>query len=550
MDTIASGRVCVNKRCSAAVRVRVKALIVAALTVTGCLSSACGHEHDGPLRIHHIQGAKSTSPHEGDRVSLEGVAVTAVGERGFFVQEPAYRTDDDPDTSEGLYVYGEVPAALETGHRVAIDGRVIEFHGHTQLKTSGPPRIRERGDVPAATPLDDVEFRDLESLESMRVSVRDGWIASPSDRHGEVRFATGDGRPVRHAESPGTEYLPEMDPAGLGGRARRLASPRSFSATGVLVYRYGDYVLWPIHLELRDAPDLPRPVRSAEAGEFAVASYNLRLFYDETPEADEPVVDGETFRTRLSKHAGWLERALDCPAVVAVQEVEASGVLSQLAGETGCDYRPFTEKGHGDLALGFLFGPPVELIGKVGSMGAGERLAGTGQPLFDRPPLKAVIRTADGPLALINVHLRSMRGLGEEPRVIVKRRAQADALRQLVEETRSGVERVLVVGDFNALPFDDGFVDVLGRVAAGEGPDRLVAAWKQLPSGERYSYLYRGYGQMLDHALMTPSVADRVTEVAFARGNADAPVTLANDGATVMRASDHDPLVIYLGERR
>lgn len=541
---------CANDRCSAAARVRVKCLIAAVLAVIGCLSSACGHEHDGPLQVHHVQGTEGTSPHEGEWVSLEGVAVTAIGDRGFFVQEPAHRTDDDPDTSEGLYVYGEVPATLEAGHRVAIDGRVIEFHGHTQLKTSGPPRIQDRGDVPAATPLDDVATGDLESLESMRVSVRDGWVASPSDQHGEIRFATGDGRPVRLAESPGIEYLPEMDPEGLGGRARRLASPRAFSATGVLVYRYGDYVLWPTRLELGEAPDLPRPVRVAEAGELAVATYNLRLFYDETRVADEPVVDRETFRTRLSKHAGWLERVLGCPAVVAVQEAEASGVLSRLAGEAGCDYEPFTEEGHGDLALGFLFGPQVELIGKVRPMGSGERLPGTGQPLFDRPPLKAVIRTPDGPLALINVHLRSMRGLGEEPRVIVKRRAQADALHQLVEETRSGVGRVLVLGDFNALPFDDGFVDVVGRVGAGEGPDRLVAAWRRLPPGERYSYLYQGHGQMLDHALMTPSVANSVTEVAFARGNADAPVSLANDGATVMRASDHDPFVIYLGDRQ
>lgn len=541
---------CVNDRWSAAVRARVKCLLAAVLTVTGCLSSACGHEHDGSLRIHDVQGAQSTSPYEGERVSLEGVAVTAVGDRGFFVQEPAQRIDDDPDTSEGLYVYGEVPATLEPGHRVAIDGRVIEFHGHTQLKASGPVRIRGRGEVPAASPLDDVAGGDLESLESMRVSVEDGWVASPSDQHGEVRFATGDGRPVRLAESPGIEYLPEMDPAGLGGRARGLASPRSFSATGVLVYRYGDYVLWPSRLELAEAPDMPRPVRAAEPGELAVASYNLRLLFDETREADEPVVDADTFRTRLSKHAGWLERVLGCPAVVAVQEVEAPGVLSRLAGETECDYQAFAQKGHGDLALGFLLGPGVELIGEARPMGAGEHLPGTGQPLFDRPPLKAVIRMPDGPLALINVHLRSMRGLGDEPRVIVKRRAQADALHQLVEETRRGVERVLVLGDFNALPFDDGFVDVLRRAAGGEEPDRLVPAWKRLPPGERYSYLYRGHGQMLDHALMTPSVADRVTEAAFARGNADAPVSLANDADTVMRASDHDPFVIYLRELR
>lgn len=514
-----------------------------ALVLSACLSWAC--ERQGPPRVHDIQGTGGESAHEGTEVSLEGVAVTAVGDRGFFIQEPADRADDDVRTSEGLYVYGDAPDGLEAGDRVALRGRVVEFHGHTQLKPTAPVRVTGAGRVPGPTELPGGPEADLEALESMRVSVRDGLIVSPSDEHGEVRIAPDGNRPLRLAGSPGLRTLPEMDPAGLGGTGRLLASPRGFSAEGVLAYRYGDFILWPTRLKLGGAPDLPRPVRAAAAGELTVASYNLRLFYDEVRVADEPVVDAGTFRDRLSKHAGWLERVLRCPDVVAVQEIETPRALSRLAAETGCEYRAFAGDDRTHLALGYLIAPDVELEEAVHPLGAGERMAGSGGRLFDRPPLKAVIDTPAGPVTLINVHLRSMRGLGREPRVTVKRRAQADALHRLVRDARGEDGRVMVLGDFNALPFDDGHVDVLDRVAGPDGPDRLVSAWKRLPRKERYSYLYRGHGQLLDHALLDPRLAGRITDVAFARGNVDAPAARAADAGTLLRASDHDPFVVF-----
>ncbi len=535
-------------RCSVGVGVRVKYLFAAVAMLTACLSLAC--EREGALRIHHVQGIEDASPYEGDRISLDGVAVTAIGERGFFVQEPEHRTDDDARTSEGLYVYGNVPSALEVGDRLALQGRVIEFHGHTQLKPDGNVRILGPGETPAATLLRGEPKVSLEALESMRVSVPEGLVVSPTDEHGVVSIATDGNRPVRSADARELTPLPEMDPAGLGGAEYRLASPRPFSADGVLVYRYGDFVLWPTRLELGEPPALPRPVRDARRGELALASYNLRLFFDETGVSDEPVAEAGSFRRRLDKHAGWLGRVLRCPDVVAVQEVEAPSVLSRLAGESGCGYRAFAGEKHSDLALGYLLGPEVELEVGVRPVGVRARMPGTGRRLFDRPPLKAVIRTPDGPLTLFNVHLRSMRGLGREPRVTVKRRAQADALNDLVNEARARGERVVVLGDFNALPFDDGHVDVLGRVAAGDGSDHLAQAWQRLPPAERYSYLYRGHGQMLDHALIDPALAGRVTDVLFARGNADAPVVLGREEGTLLRASDHDPFVLYLRNSR
>lgn len=528
------------------VAVRVKWLFAAGLIIASCLANACGRE-EFP-RIHDIQGTGDVSPLEGERVSLEDVAVTAVGERGFFVQELENRADDDARTSEGLYVFGSAPPALEVGDRVSVQGRVVEFHGHTQLKPTGAIRVLGPGKPPAAAVLDGHPDAGLEALESMRVAVRNGLIVSPTDEHGDVKISLNGQRPVRLAESPELTRLPEMNPAGLGGGGRILASPRPFSAEGVLAYRFDDFVLWPSRLDLGEGPELPRQVRPAREGEVVLASYNMRLFVNETRVAGEPVVDAATFRRRLSKHAGWLTRVLRCPGVVALQEVEIPQALSQLARESDCGYRAFARSEHSDMGLGYLVGPSVTLAGEVHPIGAAERMPGTGRRLFDRPPLKAVIQTDSGPVTLINVHLRSMRGLGREPRVINKRRAQADALGKLVDRAVARGERVVVLGDFNALPFDDGFVDVLGRVAGVEGAGRLISAWRRLAPGERYSYLYRGHGQMLDHAMFDPVLAERVTGAVFARGNADAPAALARDAGSLLRASDHDPLVIYLSD--
>lgn len=526
-------------RCSADPRWPVKFTARLLLLSLAGLCAACAQCPETP--VHAVQGDDNASPLAGSCVTLAGVSVTAVGERGYFVQQPDGSTDDDPRTSEGLYVFGPSADDLLPGDRVRVSGRVLEFHGHTQIEADESPRRLARGDVPAAVSLDGAG--SLEALESMRVSVRGGVVASPSDEHGEVRIAADGRRPMRLPDSRGLRELPEMDPAGLGGPARPLPAGQRFDAEGVLAYRYGDFVLWPTDLRTAAAPALPRPVRDGRRGELVVASYNLRLLYDARRAGDEPVVAPEVYRERLGRHARWLDEILRCPGVVALQEVETPDVLRELAAATTCGYRAYSVAGGDHLALGYLVGPGVRTAGAPRVLGADLRLPGGG-PLFDRPPLVLPVRHGDTDLALVNVHLRSMRGLGEDPAVAAKRRAQADALNRLLRQRVAGGDgHLLVVGDFNALPFDDGHADVLGRISAGNGRP-LSALWQRLPRHERYSYIYRGHAQMLDHALATPALARRVSGLAFARGNADAPA--GDGGESLLRASDHDPLVVYV----
>jgi hypothetical protein len=116
----------------------------------------------------------------------------------------------------------------------------------------------------------------------------------------------------------------------------------------------------------------------------------------------------------------------------------------------------------------------------------------------------------------------------------------------------------VIVGDFNAFEFTDGFVDAVGQIAgvvdADEnllsGPDLvnpdLLNQVLAIGAGERYSFIFGGSAQTLDHALTSMSLDASVRGLEFGRGNADAAVDLVNTDGTPLRSSDHDGLVLFL----
>ena len=162
--------------------------------------------------------------------------------------------------------------------------------------------------------------------------------------------------------------------------------------------------------------------------------------------------------------------------------------------------------------------------------------------------------------------MRSLGGI-DTPRVQQKRLEQAQSIARIVEgiQGEDDVE-LAVVGDFNAFEFTDGYVDVAGIIAGDFDPaDSLVCAMSACPdlvtndltnevraidASERYSFLFRGNAQILDQALTSQQLSERVTGIEFARGNADAARILVTDPGVeddlAVRASDHDGLVLYV----
>jgi predicted extracellular nuclease len=222
-----------------------------------------------------------------------------------------------------------------------------------------------------------------------------------------------------------------------------------------------------------------------------------------------------------------------------------------------------------EFDVGFLVRDTVDVVA-VEQVGAAAIFSYDGSLLNDRPPLvlDVVVPGHELPLAVtvMVVHQRSLNGI-EDPqdgdRVRRKRHEQAEWLAGWIQQRQLDRpdERLLVIGDFNAFEFTDGYVDVVGQVTGRPDPrgalipvTDVVAPpltdWiAALPAEERYSYVYECDAEVLDHVLTTAAADAWVTTVALSRGNADAPEGLADDGSTAARSSDHDGLVVYLGPR-
>ncbi|HET7711847.1 MAG TPA: endonuclease/exonuclease/phosphatase family protein [Thermoanaerobaculia bacterium] len=511
----------------------------------------------GAVEIFEIQGSGEASPLAGARVETEGV-VTAVGPAGFFMQTPVARADADEATSNGIYVFtGSVPA-VRAGDVVRVTATVAEFFGLTELTTPTITVTSSNSAVPAAAMLQPGDAT-LERFEGMLVQVSNGTAAAGTDRFGAVKAVASAVRPFREPgiEAPGLPGLPVWDgnqeifevqtDAFGAARPAVVGGARIHVAEGPLGYSFGSYEIWPLRFEFTNLA-FPRPVRPAQSNELTIGSQNLERF-----SANDPRFEA------VSKHIREMLRA---PDVVAVQEVDTLGTLQALADRIRSDdatisYRARLVEGNdpGGIDVGFLVRDRVELL-SVEAWGREDTWIAPGAtapaPLHDRPPL--VLRAIAGgvPFTVIAVHLRSLIDI-ENERVRAKRHEQALRLSRYIDSLQDAdpQARIAVVGDFNAYEFTDGYVDVLGQLTGSPDPagalqpasdeiePNLTNHVSRLPATERYSYLFEGSAQVLDHALTSAAWTQNVQGLEYARTNADAP-----DSANAI--SDHDGLVLYI----
>ncbi len=327
-----------------------------------------------------------------------------------------------------------------------------------------------------------------------------------------------------------------------------------------------------------------RAVRARQPGELTVATQNLLRLYDtlDDPGVDDEVADPAAYAARLAKVSALVRGPLGAPDVLIVQEVEKLEVLQQVASAIGADdtslvYTPHLLDGNdiGGIDVGFLVRDTVAVdsVTQIGKDTVWE-FEGTPQPrLNDWPPLVLRARylgsAADPgvpfPFVVIGVHQRSLIGIdglaAGARRVRQKRYLQAVELATAIQgmQQESPAPRVIVAGDFNAFEFTDGYVDVMGIVTGLLDPAGALVAppsdvvepnltnWTlSLPPDERYSFVFDGSAQSLDHVVTTAATNDWVRGVQHARGNADAPASLASDQTTALRTSDHDGTVLFV----
>ena len=561
----------------------------------------------GPLlEIFEIQGSGSTSPFNGQGVASHDNIVTAVGTNGFFMQTPAARDDGDIDTSNGIFVFTAGAPGVAVGDQVDVSGQVVEFFDFTEISGGAVVSVDSSGNaLPAAVTFDAtvpspdptvpscaIEF---ECYEGMRVEIANGTVTGPNQRFGtdpvaEVHITAAGERTFREPgiEFPGLFPFPEwdgnpevfeLDPDKLGLPNQMIPAGSSFSAVGVIGYEFGGYELWPSELDVTPAT-LPVPVRAREVAEMTVGALNLfRLFNDVDDGNSEQVVSGAEYARRLTKFSMYIRMVLDAPDILAVSEVESASVLQDLADVINADdasilYTPYLIEGNdvGGIDVGFLVLDTVA-VDAVTQLGAAEILDYDGSLLNDRPPLllegRQIADGSDFPIAVMAIHNRSLGGIDDAAdgeRVRQKRYEQAQFVAQqvqLLQDANPDINLV-VTGDFNAFEFTDGYVDatgfmkgsfipadnlvctVLGNTCTDHVSPDLLNQVLMIDPEERYSFIFRGNAQTLDHALTSIGLDELIRDYQYGRGNADAPVDLINDDSTPLRSSDHDGLVLFL----
>jgi uncharacterized protein len=573
--------------------------------------------------IHEIQGTNSFSPLADQSVSTTTNIVTGRRNNGFFVQTPEGEEDETALTSEGIFVQtaGTPGTNALIGHAVVVTGTVAEFRPASD--PASPPRTQINAThirfisaenalpAPVTLTLQDLQpsrgHEQLEHFEGMRVAVDALRVTSPTDGFVNESNATATSSGVfygvlgsRPLREPGIDVFEAMPPGTPCCVPRFDGNPEilridSNGQLGAAVFDVSSSMVvgnlvGPLYYEARrytllpDADSDPRVLvilavptpHPPPAGQVTIASLNLEHFYDTVD--DDGIADVAltpvAYSNRLHK-AGLLFRdVMHRPDILGLAEVENLGVLEDLAAVSSAPYAAFLVPGNdlGGINIGFLVNTSrVEVI-EVTQYGKDATFTHpqTGMPatLHDRPPLLLRALIADPlstntlALTVIMNHLRSLIDI-ENPSsgafVRAKRRAQAEYVAGLVQQRQSLGEHVVVMGDFNAFEFNDGYVNVMGTIAGAPGPSNNVVVAsadlvdpnlanliETLRADDRYSYVFEGTAQALDHMLVSQGLRPHVRRFLYVRKNADFPESLRNDPGSPERISDHDAAMVYL----
>jgi hypothetical protein len=119
------------------------------------------------------------------------------------------------------------------------------------------------------------------------------------------------------------------------------------------------------------------------------------------------------------------------------------------------------------------------------------------------------------------------------------------------------------IGDYNAYQFSDGYTDPVATIKGSPTPDDEIVVDESpdlvdpnfinltdgLPADQRYSFIFEGTPQALDHFIVNTVANSYLEHYAIARNNTDFPELPASafsgDPARPERNSDHDMPVAY-----
>ncbi|MBL8262296.1 MAG: endonuclease/exonuclease/phosphatase family protein [Xanthomonadaceae bacterium] len=369
---------------------------------------------------------------------------------------------------------------------------------------------------------------------------------------------------------------------------------------GVLDYFSGTWALLPDAGTVSvSGGKTPTAVADARYEDVTIGGFNLLRFFDEVNDSNGgPTIQAAALDKRLTKTSLAICDYMKAPDILGVVEVENLRVLGLLADRINStcarapQYVPYLVQGNdqGGINVGFLVSNRslgttnrVEVL-EVVQFGKDTLFTNPDSStslLNDRPPLMLRARVhqdngASYPVTVFVNHLRSLNGVddtgpgsggwaSEGHRVRAKRGQQALYLANLVQARQQAnpSEHIVLLGDFNAFEFNDGYVDVMGIVRGDAVPaDQVVYDLASpittplidgsdliIDGAEKYSYVFEGNAQTLDHVVVNEAMLMEVAtlSVDHARINADFGVHNYGVAGNAIRVSDHDPVRVVVG---
>ncbi|MEU6772954.1 endonuclease/exonuclease/phosphatase family protein [Streptomyces sp. NPDC046759] len=336
---------------------------LAALTVAAVCSAASAvvltsPAHADAVRIHDIQGTTRISPFAGQKVTDVPGIVTATraygSSRGFWIQDPT--PDDDPATSEGVFVFTSSTPKVAVGDSVTVTGTVSEYvpggasTGNQSLTEITKPTITTvstGNPVPAPVVIDEDSVPDAyapagdtaaagsingltldpstyaldyyESLEGMNVQVEDTRVVTATDPYSELWVTV---KPWEHRSRRGGTVYGSYESQNTGRLQIQSLGPTadfpkanvgdtlSGTTTGPLDFnQFGGYTLVASKLGTLQSGGLERETTRKQSGrELAVATYNV-----ENLDPSDATFD---------KHAAAIVNHLQSPDIVSLEEIQ------------------------------------------------------------------------------------------------------------------------------------------------------------------------------------------------------------------------------------
>ncbi|MDR2986637.1 MAG: endonuclease/exonuclease/phosphatase family protein, partial [Nocardiopsaceae bacterium] len=314
----------------------------------------------GPLAIHDIQGTSFVSPQDGETVTNVPGIVTAVrstgSSRGYWIQDP--NPDNNPATSEGLFVFAGGAAGVAPGDSVLVSGKAQDFYplssgdtvattsnlSGTEINQTGVIKLSSGNPLPdpivlGPNTVPDVYAPDLggqnieptqidrsrsaldfyESIEGMRVEVDNARVVGPSNSFAEQYITTKPDQAVSFrggtlltAENAVPSGRLEVVPTDGSNPQVNVGDVFTGATIGPIDYsQFGGYLIAASTLGTVQRGDLAPIVATGPAKrQLSIATYNV----ENLSPSDPP--------SKFAALAHGIVTNLASPDIVAVEEVQ------------------------------------------------------------------------------------------------------------------------------------------------------------------------------------------------------------------------------------